>query len=106
VGSLDKSLSQMILLSKVEGPTSHDLEFVRSWMVRPSMGDFALAGLDRNSYSAVHELDLVAINARPSPDVFSRWFTDVVVPQWHKVLGQTFKVRHWLVYTRLPLEMH
>jgi hypothetical protein len=69
------------------------------------MGDFALLGLDRNSYSPVHELDLVAINARPSPDIFSRWFTDALVPRWHKVLGRKMKVGHWYTPTYNPLPL-
>lgn len=56
------------------------------------MGDFALQGLDRNSYGPLHEVDLLAIKPRPAPDVFSRWFTDTVIPKWHSAMGWKFKV--------------
>ncbi|KAK6079539.1 hypothetical protein SCUP234_05708 [Seiridium cupressi] len=86
------SLTQVAELSKAAVPKSHDLEFLRSWLVRPSMGNFPLLGLDSKSYEPEHMLDLMTFNSRPSPDLFSHWFVDKVVPAWHKVLGRKIKL--------------
>ncbi|KAK9788201.1 putative DUF6594 domain-containing protein [Seiridium cardinale] len=85
------ALAQAAELSKAAVPKSHDLEFLRSWLVRPSMGNFPLLGLDSKSYEPEHMMDLMTFNSRPSPDLFSHWFVDKLVPAWHKVLGRKVK---------------
>ena len=57
------------------------------------MGAFPLLGLDRVAWSEEHEEDLVAVRERRSPDHFSRSFTDVLVPKFHKAFGERLKVR-------------
>lgn len=56
------------------------------------MGSFPLLGLDRAAWDIENEYDLVALNARQAPDCFSRWFTNRVVPIYHEVIGEKFKV--------------
>lgn len=55
------------------------------------MGNFPMKGLDQECYSDKHADDVVALNSRPAPDIFSRWFTYCVVPWWHHFVGEKFK---------------
>lgn len=56
------------------------------------MGNFPLLGLDQECYIEKHDADLVALSSRPAPDIFSRWYTYCVVPWWHHLVGEKFKV--------------
>jgi hypothetical protein len=80
-------------MSKWDGPTAHDVDFLRDWLKQPGMGDCALLGADHDSYSVDNQRDIVAIHPRQAPDLFSRWFTDGVVPKWHACIGRKLKVR-------------
>ena len=80
------------MLCRLGSPTRHDLQFLRNWFERPSMGSFPLLGLDRLAWDGDHEADLVALNPRQAPDGFSRWFTDKAIPKYHEVIGEKLKV--------------
>lgn len=60
------------------------------------MGSFPLLGIDGNSWNVEYEDDLVAVKARTAPDMFSTWFTETLVPAYHYLLGEKFKVFHSL----------
>jgi hypothetical protein len=62
------------------------------------MGSFPLLGLDRAAWDVDHEEDLIALNARQAPDLFSRWFTDKAMPAYHDIIGEKFKVCVYLLY--------
>jgi hypothetical protein len=79
-------------LARLDKPRQYDLEFLRSWFQRPNMGSFPLLGIDKDAWDTKDENDLVAIKARAVPDVFSKWFTETLVPAYHHVLGERFKV--------------
>jgi hypothetical protein len=90
--STDDSLMKQACLCRLGSPTPHDLQFLRKWFERPSMGSFPLLGLDRAAWDVDHEEDLIALNARQAPDLFSRWFTDKAMPAYHNIIGEKFKV--------------
>ncbi|KAH8899111.1 hypothetical protein GQ53DRAFT_817312 [Thozetella sp. PMI_491] len=79
-------------MSEYNGPRKYDLEFLRSWFVRPIMGCFPLLGLDKDAWNIEHEQDLVAMKARVAPDVLSKWFTEKFVPRYHHLVGRLYKV--------------
>tara|TARA_R110002060_G_scaffold27132_4_gene36857 strand:- start:19 stop:519 length:501 start_codon:yes stop_codon:yes gene_type:complete len=56
------------------------------------MGAFPLLGLDRDAWDAKSESDLIAINPRATPDIFSKWFTESFIPRYHQVFGEKFRV--------------
>jgi len=56
------------------------------------MGAFPLLGLDRAAWDTVHDGDLVALSAKAVPDTFSRWFHYKLVPWFHSLVGERFKV--------------
>lgn len=55
------------------------------------MGNFPIIGDNRKAWDA--EDDLVAIKPRLTPDLISRWFTNIVFPLYHRLYGEKFKVR-------------
>lgn len=72
-------------------PKPYDLEFLRSWSERPTMGDFPLRGRDRHAWALGQTNDLIALQSRVSSDPFSRWLTDSFIPFFHRILGKRFR---------------
>ncbi|KAK9769780.1 putative DUF6594 domain-containing protein [Seiridium cardinale] len=87
----NKVLEIRVKLEQYSSPSSYDLEFLREWLVRPRMGNFPLIGPDRSSWCLRYEKDLVAIKARPLPDIFSRWLNFDMLPRWHQLFGGKLK---------------
>ena len=98
-------LINLTQLAKLETPSSHDIEFLRSWLERPSMGDFALRGLDRDAWDHRDEEDIAAIKPRPAPDLFSKWFTNTLISFIHRTVGEKLKVRIARLCNRQSLTM-
>lgn len=73
-------------------PNQYDLSFFRAWLEDSRMGNFPLRGIDRHAWSVTYESDLVALRPRETPDHFSRWFINTVVPLFHRALGWRLKV--------------
>ncbi|KAI0134161.1 hypothetical protein BJ170DRAFT_690464 [Xylariales sp. AK1849] len=92
----NNALLKQAKIARLGTPSPYDLKFLQQWLVRPSMGNFPRLGLDRYSYSAENEHDLVAVKARSVPDIFSRWLKFFLIPKWHKVIGEKFKLRSFL----------
>jgi hypothetical protein len=89
---MDDAVLKQASLARLEQPRKYDLDFLRSWFRRPGMGSFPLLGLDRDSWEPKNEADLIAIRPRAAPDIFSKWFTEGVVPFYHRVIGEKVKV--------------
>jgi hypothetical protein len=79
-------------LAQLDGPSRHELRFLRAWMERPRMGNFPLLGLDRRTWDEEHEDDLLALRAQPVSGVFSTWVVETLVPIFHRFVGERFKV--------------
>lgn len=77
--------------TRLEDPSRHDLDLVRDWLQRPSMGNFPLLGLDRKTWDKDHETDLVALRPRRQSDFFSNWVIENIVPKFHHFIGARFK---------------
>lgn len=56
------------------------------------MGSFPLLGIDRDAWDTKNESDLIAIKPRDAPDIFSKWFTEHLVPRYHHAFWKRFKV--------------
>ncbi|KAH8891451.1 hypothetical protein GQ53DRAFT_648698 [Thozetella sp. PMI_491] len=67
------SVLKQAQMSRLNDPSNQDLEFLRSWLVRPQMGAFPLLGLDRSAWDVTNDKDLLAIRSRDVPDAFSQW---------------------------------
>lgn len=86
----DNRLLRQVALAKLQGPNATDLEFLKRWFERPSMGAFPIRGLDMLAWD--DESDLVAIKPRATPDLLSKWLINIVFPFLHRTLGQHIKV--------------
>ncbi|KAI1448152.1 hypothetical protein F5Y02DRAFT_377510 [Annulohypoxylon stygium] len=87
----NEALLQQVRISKLDEPNPTDLEFLRSWFERPSMGCFPIRGLDYKAWEQTFENDLVAIKPRVLPDPFSKWITDTLIPLYHRIFGVKFR---------------
>lgn len=83
-------------LARLDGPSRYELSFLRRWMERPRMGNFPLLGLDRKTWDEAHEDDLLALRERSRSDMFSSWVAETLVPTFHRLIGEKFKVRSCL----------
>jgi hypothetical protein len=89
----DEMLIRQVEVAKLSSPSPYDLAFLQKWLVRPGMGNYPLLGIDRNSYDPDNDTDLIAVKARSTPDVFSRWLTYYLVPKWHDAVGSKMTKR-------------
>jgi len=88
----DDHLAQQILLTSIPPPKSYDLNFLRSWIIRPKMGNLPIGGLDQSTWSLPSTShDLLAISRRTSADPFSRWISNTAIPFLHLKLFRRFK---------------
>lgn len=99
LAAYNDAVLQQARLARLDGPSRHELAFLRRWMERPRMGNFPLLGLDRYSWDEAHEDDLVALRARSRDDVFSSWVAETLVPTFHQWVGERFKVRASLFFS-------
>lgn len=79
-------------LARLDSPSQYELRFLRTWLARPRMGNFPLLGLDRKTWNKEYEDDLLALRAQLRGDAFSSWFTETLVPIFHRYIGAKFKV--------------
>ncbi|KAK3367584.1 hypothetical protein B0H63DRAFT_455673 [Podospora didyma] len=78
------ALFKQVFLANMQKPNPQDLRFLRSWFVRPGMGNIPIIGADRKAWDPPTEEDLVAIKPRLTPDHISRWFSNTVFPFYHR----------------------
>lgn len=98
LAAYNDNVLQQARLARLDGPSRHELAFLRRWMERPRMGNFPLLGLDRDAWDEAHEDDLVALRARSRDDVFSSWVAETLVPTFHRWVGKRFKVREFFSF--------
>jgi hypothetical protein len=55
------------------------------------MGSFPIRGLDMGAWDVKE--DLVALKSAGPSDLTTRWFTNSLVPLYHRFLGEKLKVR-------------
>ncbi|ORY72088.1 uncharacterized protein BCR38DRAFT_331613 [Pseudomassariella vexata] len=91
LATYNATVLQQAQMAKLDTPSKYDVEFLRTWFKRPLMGAFPLLGLDQTAWDEDNQKDLIAIRARKSPDMFSKWFTEVVVPTFHHLVGERLK---------------
>ncbi|CAG8960936.1 hypothetical protein HYFRA_00002474 [Hymenoscyphus fraxineus] len=87
----DEAFAQVAFMTSMKSPNPYDLQFFRSWLERPKMGNFPILGPDQYVWDVGNEADLVAIQRRKGEDFLTRWFIDKVIPSFHRCLGKYFK---------------
>lgn len=56
------------------------------------MGSFPIRGLDMGAWDVKE--DLVALKSAGPGDLTTRWFTNTLVPLYHRLFGERLKVRN------------
>ncbi|MCJ1382471.1 hypothetical protein MMC17_005584 [Xylographa soralifera] len=75
-------------LCQLGRPSPMDLEGLKEWMTRPSMGDVYLVGRDRNIWEAANTHDMISLQHRERETVFSRWVTKNLLRKYHNLIGR------------------
>lgn len=92
----DDTIIQQAQIRKLSEPRNDDIRSLQDWLQRPTMGNLALIGEDRNIWGELDEpvkpdLDLLTFTVSGSKDSFSRWFAVTLLRCFHGVLGRHFK---------------
>lgn len=74
----DDAIIQQSIMHQLSEPNPHDLRMLQDWLDRPTMGNLALIGADRDTWGGIDKpidlnLDLLAPKLRQENDAFSRW---------------------------------
>lgn len=69
-----------------------NMSFLREWLERPTMGSFPIRGLDMGAWDIKE--DLVALKSAAPSELTTRWFTTILVPIYHRFLGERLEVRN------------
>ncbi|KAL1850147.1 hypothetical protein Daus18300_013015 [Diaporthe australafricana] len=85
----NERILRQAMLAKLEGPNRVDLEFLKEWFERDSMGAFPILGPDMDAWN--HAEDLIALKPRSPQDPTSSWFTITIFPLYHRLVGQKVK---------------
>ncbi|CAG8973847.1 hypothetical protein HYALB_00005592 [Hymenoscyphus albidus] len=84
----NEAFGQVVFMTSMKSPNPYDLQFFRTWLERPKMGNFPILGPDQYVWDVGNEADLVAIQRRKGEDFLTRWFIDKVIPSFHRCLGK------------------
>ena len=95
----NNALLQQIEICKQEGPSEHDLSFLRSWLSRTKGNSCSLRGPGSDVWNVSEgrlrdtENDFLVLSSRHSKrDRFERWTGDTFLRVYHRFIGQRFKV--------------
>ncbi|KAF7514121.1 hypothetical protein GJ744_004446 [Endocarpon pusillum] len=84
----------------LHGPSKHDVNCLREWLIRPECGDNFLQGVERDILHPRDERylenqrasDLVTLSREAvERDFFSQWISDEVLGKFHRWIGRRFK---------------
>jgi hypothetical protein len=93
---VDDFVIQQSLMQKLSNPSHHDLRSLQDWIERPTMGNLALIGEDKDTWGALGQPlhpnpDLATVTSRLEDDPFSKWFSKRFITWFHHVLGHRVK---------------
>ena len=99
----NNALLQQIQICKQDGPSEHDLSFLRSWLSRTNGNSCSLRGPGSDVWNVSEgrlrdtENDFLVLSSRHSKrDRFERWAGDIFLRVYHRFIGQRFKVSRFL----------
>lgn len=89
----DAALAQALELSKAEAPSRRELDFLRRWLIRPSMGDDFLTDIERTIWDEAHTSDLVTLFPRVlQRDAFTSLLDGYLLDIYDRIWGHRRKV--------------
>lgn len=97
--SIDLALSQTRELTKAEIPTRREIGFLRSWLVRPSMGNNFLNDREQTIWEIPNTSDLITLFPRHlEKDAFTSLLNGALLDIYHGIWGHRRKVRYlWML---------
>ena len=89
----DAALSQALELSNAQTPTRRELEFLRRWLMRPSMGGSFLKDIEQSIWDEPNTADLVTLFPRTlQRDWFTSLLDGYLLDIYHRIWGHRRKV--------------
>lgn len=89
----DESLRLFAAVAGVGRPAASDVEFLRRWLQRPSIGNNFLTGLESSIWAPENDKDLLCLMAqREESDWFSDFLREKMLSLYHYVFGRRTQV--------------
>lgn len=89
----DSAVSQALELNRVAKPTRRELDFLRQWLITPSMGNNFLTDVERTIWEPSNDQDFITLLSREQQvDAFSLFVHDTLLDVCHRSLGHRRKV--------------
>ncbi|KAH8803659.1 hypothetical protein F5884DRAFT_681882 [Xylogone sp. PMI_703] len=82
------ALLQQAQICKLGQPSIADVQFLSSWMQRPTMGNVYLLGQDYKIWSDPDLPDLVSLRSRTADDTFTEWILNTAIRWFHRSVGR------------------
>ena len=99
--SKDNALLQQIEICKQDGPSKHNLGFLRSWLDSVKGNDCSLRGPGSNVWDVGEaplrdtENDFLVLSLKHSNrDRFERWMGETLLQFYHRFIGRRRRVSH------------
>ena len=78
----------------LEAPDSRELEFLRKWLIRPTMGNCFLKDKESTVWDPINSPDLVSLFPRRlHKDMFTTLLNGALLDLYHRLWGHRDKVR-------------
>ncbi|KAL2011660.1 hypothetical protein VTN00DRAFT_4378 [Thermoascus crustaceus] len=86
------AVSQAIELNRVAKPTRRELDFLRKWLITPSMGNDFLTDVERTIWEPSNDQDFITLLSREQQiDTLSSFMHDTLLDVYHRTLGHRRK---------------
>lgn len=89
--SPDETLLQQATITSIPKPETYNLNYLQSWLSRPSCGNFPIIGPDHTIWKETPPQDLLSLQSPTNSDPFSRWAITSFIPTYHRLLGHHFR---------------
>ncbi|KAM0803918.1 hypothetical protein BDR22DRAFT_886215 [Usnea florida] len=97
----NNALLQHIEISKLDGPSKHDLSLLRNWLGRATGNDCSLRGPGSDVWKVGEgrfrntENDFLVLSSKHcNRDLFERWIGDTLLRVYHRFVGERLKKNH------------
>ncbi|KAL2221291.1 hypothetical protein M432DRAFT_266076 [Thermoascus aurantiacus ATCC 26904] len=88
----NSALLHALELIRVSKPTRRELDFLRKWLIRPSMGNDFLTDVERAIWEPSNDPDFITLCPREQQvDVFSSFLHGALLDVYHRILGHRRK---------------
>jgi len=86
----------VVRLDQAEGPLSREIQDLRKWLIRPSMGNNFLVGAEALTWDKVNDDDFISPRVG-TPDKFNSLLTGSILDAYHWAYGHRKEASRGLV---------